>query len=93
MRPPLPVTTFSTCSGNPASRKNSAVLSALSGVCFAGFSTTLLPAAIAGPSLWATRLNGKLNGVIAPMIPSGSRIVKPMRPLPASAASMGIVSP
>ena len=39
------------------------------GVCPAGFNTTALPAAIAGPSLWATRFSGKLNGLIAPTTP------------------------
>ena len=36
-----------------------------SGVWRAGLSTTGQPAAIAGATLWATRLSGKLNGLIA----------------------------
>ena len=43
------------------------------GVTVAGFSTTELPPAIAGPTLCATRFNGSLNGVIAAMIPMGNR--------------------
>ena len=38
----------------------------------AGFSTTAQPAASAGAILCATRLSGKLNGVIAPTTPIGA---------------------
>ena len=44
---------------------------ALNGVWLAGLSTTGQPAAIAGATLWATRLSGKLNGLIAPTTPIG----------------------
>ena len=66
---------------------------ALNGVWLAGFSTTGQPAAIAGASLWATRLSGKLNGAIAPTTPMGTRRVKPSLPSPAASASSGTISP
>jgi len=59
----------------------------VSGVCRGGLSTTPQPAAIAGATLWAARLSGKLNGVIAPTTPIGTRIVQPRRPTPAGCAS------
>ena len=49
----------------------------LNGVWLAGLSTTGQPAAMAGATLWATRLSGKLNGAIAPTTPMGTRSVKP----------------
>ncbi|CRH69542.1 Uncharacterised protein [Chlamydia trachomatis] len=90
---PLPGMMFNTPSGNPASLKISARTSALNGVCSAGFNTIEFPAAIAGPTLWATRLKGKLNGVIAVTTPIGVRTVKPKRFTPPTAASIGICSP
>ena len=66
---PEPLTTCSQFSGRPASSRISASLIAEIGVWPAGLSTTALPAAIAGPSLWATRLSGKLKGLIAPTTP------------------------
>src|SRR5699024_10318235 len=41
-----------------------------------GFNTTVLPPAIAGPILCAVKFNGILNGVIAPITPTGVFIVK-----------------
>ena len=66
---PGPGTTLSQPSGRPASTRISASFSAEIGVCPAGLRTIALPAAIAGPSLWATRLSGKLKGLIAPTTP------------------------
>src|SRR5690606_28304049 len=63
------------------------------GVFEAGLSTTGQPAAMAGPTLWATRLSGKLKGVIAPTTPTGTRKAKPRRPWPEAVASMGTISP
>ena len=37
-----------------------------------GLKTTLFPAAIAGAILWAGRLTGKLKGVIAAIMPTGT---------------------
>jgi hypothetical protein len=47
---PSPVTTLTTPAGTPASRQSSPSRSADSGVCSAGFRTTVLPHASAGPS-------------------------------------------
>src|SRR5687767_3291294 len=59
---PLHGTTLIHPAGRPASSNTSARAWAHSGVVDAGFSTTGHPAATAGPSLWATRFTGKLNG-------------------------------
>src|ERR1043165_3818950 len=49
--------------GRPDSSRISVSLSADSGVSDAGLMTTELPPASAGPTLWHTRLSGKLSGV------------------------------
>src|SRR5258705_3454717 len=59
--------------GHPACSMICGKRSEVSEVCGAGFSTMVQPAAIAGASLCATKLIGKLNGVIAAMGPSGKR--------------------
>src|SRR5512140_503312 len=91
--PPDPTTTLKTPAGTPASSRISASLIADSGVVDAGFSTIVFPTASAGPTLWATRFSGKLNGVIAPTTPTGQRSQTPTRPSPAALASIGTVSP
>ena len=63
------------------------------GVAVAGLSTTAQPAASAGAILCATRLSGKLNGLIAPTTPIGTRRVKASLPSPACEASIGTTSP
>ncbi len=70
-----------------------ASVSAERGVWLAGFNTTGHPAAIAGASLCATRLSGKLNGLIAPITPIGMRNVNASFPSPAALASIGTTSP
>ena len=84
---PGPTTTLITPSGMPASSASSAKRSAESGVSSAGFSTTVLPAASAGPSFHAAIASGKFHGTISPTTPSGSRTVKAWPP------ATGIVSP
>ena len=92
--PPLPVTTCSHSGGRPhSSISSSARAIADNGVWLAGLSTTGQPAAMAGASLWATRLSGKLNGEIAPTTPIGTRMAKPILPSPAAMASSGTISP
>ena len=59
----------------PASSTSSASRSAESGVSSAGFSTTVLPQASAGPSFQLAMLSGKFHGTISPTTPSGSRKV------------------
>ena len=90
---PEPVTQAIASSGSPASSSNSTSLSEESGVSEAGLSSTALPPAIAGPTLCATRLSGKLNGVIAATMPHGTRRVNPSLPTPPGVASNGTVSP
>ncbi len=84
---PLPATMLTTPSGNPASSASSPSRSVESGVSSAGFSTTVLPHASAGPSFHEAMLSGKFQGVISPTTPSGSRNVRSTPP------ATGIVSP
>jgi hypothetical protein len=57
---PLPVTMFTTPGGNPASTTASAKRSTARGSWGAGFTTTVLPMARAGPTLPAMFTSGKL---------------------------------
>jgi hypothetical protein len=66
------VTTFTTPSGTPASRRMSTTSSAVSGVSSAGLSTTVQPAASAGPSLRVAMAAGKFHGVINSETPIGA---------------------
>ena len=91
--PPGPVTQAMASSGNPASSNSSTSFSAESGVSLAGLRSTALPPAMAGPILCATRLSGKLKGVIAATMPHGTRRVNPSLPTPPGVASNGTVSP
>lgn len=68
--------------GRPASARISARSRAGPGVWVAGLSTTGHPAATAGASLWATRLRGKLKGVMASTGPMGTRRTRASRPAP-----------
>ena len=72
---PKPVTMLTTPGGKPASSISSPRRSAESGVCSAGFSTTVLPQASAGPSFHAAISSGKFHGMIWPTTPTGSRSV------------------
>ena len=69
---PRPVTTFSRPGGSPDSTRSCARRSAESGVAVPGFSTTALPPASAGPTLWQAIASGSLNGVMAPTTPTGN---------------------
>src|SRR6266511_2476785 len=88
-----PTSTLSQPGGSPASSSSSARNSADRGVWLAGLSTTAQPAASAGAILCATRLSGKLNGLMAPTTPIGRRRVNASFPSPACAASIGTISP
>ncbi len=72
---PEPVTTVSTSSGNPASSANAARRSAVSGVCSAGLTTTVLPIARAGAIFHDVMAMGKFHGTMIPQTPWGSRRV------------------
>ncbi len=67
--------------------------SADSGVLGAGLSTTGAPTAIAGATLCATRLSGKLNGLIASTGPLGTRRTYAIRPSAAASVSSRSTSP
>ena len=73
---PWPLTTFSTPSGKPASRPNSAKRKAESGEFSAGLSTTEQPAARAGATFHAAMVRGKFQGTTAPTTPAGSRVMR-----------------
>ena len=73
----VPSTTLTTPSGRPPSMSASMQARVESGVVLAGFRTTVLPAAIAGATLFAARVRGKFQGTIAPHTPIGMRITSP----------------
>src|SRR5690349_15210718 len=68
-----PCTTFSTPGGNPASVASSASQFDAEGSFSLGLSTTVFPAAIAIGKNQSGTMAGKLNGVISPTTPTGSR--------------------
>ena len=67
------VTTLSTPSGSPASWRIAASARLDSGVCGAGLSTIVQPAAMAGPILRVPMASGKFHGVISRHGPTGRR--------------------
>lgn len=71
----VPVTTFTMPGGSPASRQIRPRSSAGEDVTSDGFSTTALPAAIAGASFCASMVSGEFHGVIAATTPIGSYTV------------------
>ena len=77
---PRPTTTSSTPSGMPASRASSASRSAVSGVSSAGFTTTVLPQARAGPIFHEVMAMGKFHGTMAATTPRGSCQVRSTPP-------------
>ncbi len=83
------MTTLSTPAGRPASSASTASASAVSGVCSAGFSTTVQPAASAGAALRVTIAAGKFHGVMQATTPTGCLIATSRR----SACGDGITSP
>jgi hypothetical protein len=75
--------------GSPACCASTASASAVSGVCSAGLTTTVQPAASAGATLRVIIASGKFHGVIAAQTPIGCLMVS--RRL--SAADWGMLSP
>ena len=71
---PMPCTMLNTPSGRPASSKMPGQSDADSGVNSAGFSTTVLPVARAGPSFHDSSMNGVFHGVMSPATPIGLRL-------------------
>ena len=86
---PWPVTMLTTPGGMPASSISRPNSSIAADACSDALSTTVLPAASAGPSLTATRKSWEFHGTTAATTPSGSRAVKTQR----SGLSMGRVAP
>ena len=84
-----PVTIESTPGGRPASSASTATARAESGVCSAGFSTIVHPAASAGAALRVTIAEGKFHGVIPAVTPIGCLRTTMRR----SFVGCGIVSP
>ncbi len=70
----LPVTTFSTPAGTPASTARRAMARAQSGVSAAGLTTTVQPLARAGPTLRVIMAIGKFQGAMAAHTPTGCLI-------------------
>src|SRR5580704_16488360 len=90
---PKPVTMLTTPPGRPASSSSSPRKSAESGVCSAGFNTTVQPVASAGPSFHAAISSGKFHGMIWPTTPTGSRRVYARYFTYFDDAEMGMVLP
>ena len=82
----LDVTTLRTPFGSPASSRICASASIDSGVCWAGLTTIVQPAAIAGPILRVPIASGKFHGVMNRHGPTGCFIVS-IRPLPLGAVA------
>ena len=80
------VTTLSTPSGRPASCMIPASASIDSGVCSAGLTTIVQPAATAGPILRVPIAIGKFHGVISRHGPTGWRMTS-RRPWPLGATA------
>ena len=77
--------TLHTPGGRPASSRICAIASMHSGVCFAGLTTLVQPAAIAGPTLRVPIASGKFHGVMKRHGPSGCSIVRTrLRPFSAT---------
>ena len=69
-----PVTMLSTPGGRPASSPSRSTASAVSGVCSAGLSTIVQPAASAGAALRVGIAAGKFHGVMPAVTPTASLV-------------------
>ena len=70
---PVPWTTLNTPSGSPASLVMSASRDAVSGAHSGGLSTTVFPAARAGPMRQVASMSGAFQGVMIAVTPPGGR--------------------
>ena len=77
-----PWTTLRTPSGSPASLNSSAMRIEADGTFSDGFSTNVLPQAIATGNIHSGTITGKLNGVIPAHTPTGWRTVWVSTPVP-----------
>ena len=82
---------LTTPSGKPASRISSPKRSAESGVCSAGLSTIVQPAASAGASFQAAIISGKFHGMIWP--DDADRLAHACRRASCPGEDTGMVSP
>ena len=78
--------------GKPASWNTSPSFTMPSGSCGAGFTTTVLPMASAGPSLPAMFVIGKLYEVMHVTTPTGARRAMPPMIPPAPSAVVGMTA-
>lgn len=69
---PVPWTTLNTPAGTPASCMMSASRLAVSGAHSGGLTTTVLPAAMAGPIRQLASISGAFHGVMTATTPAGS---------------------
>jgi hypothetical protein len=86
----VPQVTLMTPGGNPASFMISTSLMTASGSCGAGFTTTVLPMASAGPILPAMFTTGKLYDVMQLTTPTGARWPTPPMMPPGASAVVGM---
>ena len=84
---PSPGSTFSTPGGSPASNASCPSSRAEAGESSEGLSTTVLPAASAGPIFKAALMTGKFQGVIAATTPRGRRSCNSRAPGPVGAVA------
>src|SRR3972149_8883637 len=82
-----PCTTFNTPSGNPASLKSSAMRIEAEGTFSEGFSTKVLPQAIATGNIHNGTMTGKLNGVTPAHTPTGWGTAGQSQPGPPASAA------
>ena len=88
---PCDTTMLTTPGGNPASSNTSPSFTMPSGSCGAGFTTTVLPMARAGPSFPAMFVSGKLYEVMHATTPTGARRAMPPTMPPGASAVVGMM--
>ena len=72
----MPWTTLNTPGGRPASWAMSASSDAVSGAHSGGLTTTVLPAASAGPMRQVASISGAFQGVMIATTPAGSNVIR-----------------
>src|SRR5579859_2972767 len=87
-----PWTTFTTPAGTPASSSSSTMRTAVRGTFSLGFSTNVLPQAIAMGNIQSGTIAGKLNGVMPAQTPIGTRSVCPSVPVPTRSTVSPIIN-
>ena len=90
---PPPWSSCTASTGAPASSRSATSAAETAGACGGALTIVVLPAANAAPSLWARRLAGALNGVMASATPAGARYVMAVLPMPRRHPATGSSSP